>query len=277
MRAARERASLEAALSLWRGRALAEVAYESFAQGEIARLEELRLIAHEQLLEMRLAQGGHALVIPELERLAAAHPSRERVISMLMLALYRGGRQADALDLYQHGRRRLDEDLGLSPHRRCDACKRRSCARTLSWRFLLRLRGWRRRLRALQATVRSPPSSRGPRRLLVPRACLCHQRRQSGEARISLGWKRWPPIRPFSWSPSSGRPAWARHPRDRACARSGRPCSGRRAFRLLGTPHLARPSPLHHRPRFGCRRNPGRKCTRRRCRALRDSRHVARP
>jgi DNA-binding SARP family transcriptional activator len=109
------RADLEVALALWRGLPLADLAFESFAQAEIARLEELHLLAQEQLLDLRLAEGEHALVVPELERLAVAHPSRERLVSMLMLALYRSGRQADALDTYQRARHRLDDELGLEP------------------------------------------------------------------------------------------------------------------------------------------------------------------
>ena len=106
---------LDDALAWWRGPALADVAFESFAQGEIARLEELRLVALEQRAEARLAQGEHALLVPELEQLAAEHPSRERLLSLLMTALYGAGRQADALAVYDRGRRRLDEELGLQP------------------------------------------------------------------------------------------------------------------------------------------------------------------
>jgi DNA-binding SARP family transcriptional activator len=106
---------LDDALALWRGRPLADVAFESFAQGEIARLEELRLVAFEERIDARPAAGEHALVVGELEHLAAEHPSRERLISLLMLALYRSGRQTDALELYTQTRRRLDTELGLEP------------------------------------------------------------------------------------------------------------------------------------------------------------------
>ena len=106
---------LDDALGLWRGPALADVAFESFAQGEIARLEELRLAAIEERIDARLSAGEHLLVVAELEQLAAEHPSRERLLGLLMLALYRCGRQSDALEVYTRSRRRLDAELGLEP------------------------------------------------------------------------------------------------------------------------------------------------------------------
>jgi DNA-binding SARP family transcriptional activator/ABC-type branched-subunit amino acid transport system substrate-binding protein/streptogramin lyase len=106
---------LDEALALWRGPALADFVYESFAQEEIARLEELRLGALEERLEAELALGRHAEVVAELEALLARHPLRERLRGQLMLALYRSGRQAEALEVYQRGRRALAEELGLEP------------------------------------------------------------------------------------------------------------------------------------------------------------------
>jgi DNA-binding SARP family transcriptional activator len=103
------------ALALWRGPALADFAYESFAQAEIARLEELRLTALEERVEADLALGRHAAVAAELEGLVARHPLRERLRGQLMLALYRSGRQAAALETYQVARRLLDGELGLEP------------------------------------------------------------------------------------------------------------------------------------------------------------------
>jgi DNA-binding SARP family transcriptional activator len=105
------------ALGLWRGSALGDLSYEEFAQGEAARLEELRLVALEELADARLARGVHAELIPELERLVAEHPLRERLRGRLMLALYRSGRQADALAVYQDGRRALVDELGIEPGR----------------------------------------------------------------------------------------------------------------------------------------------------------------
>ena len=106
---------LRDALALWRGDALAEFTYEPFAQDEIARLEELRTIALEERLEADLALGRHTAVLGELEALVREHPLRERLRGQLMLALYRCGRQADALEVYRQTRETLDEELGLSP------------------------------------------------------------------------------------------------------------------------------------------------------------------
>ena len=112
---AQARRLLDDALGLWRGPALADVAFESFAQGEIARLDELRLAALEERIDTRLSAGEHPLVVAELEQLAAEFPSRERLVELLMLALYRCGRQSEALAVYTQNRRRLGEELGLDP------------------------------------------------------------------------------------------------------------------------------------------------------------------
>jgi DNA-binding SARP family transcriptional activator/tetratricopeptide (TPR) repeat protein len=103
------------ALALWRGPPLAEFAYHRFAQSEIARLEELRLTCLERRLEEDLEGGQHAAVVGELEWLVHEHALRERLRGQLMLALYRSGRQAEALDVYQAGRRLLADELGLEP------------------------------------------------------------------------------------------------------------------------------------------------------------------
>jgi DNA-binding SARP family transcriptional activator len=107
--------ALREALAIWRGPPLADFRYEAFARDEIARLEELRLIAHEQRLEADLARGRHAQAVPELEVLVRDHPLRESLRRLLMLALYRAGRQADALAAYQAARKTLVEELGLDP------------------------------------------------------------------------------------------------------------------------------------------------------------------
>ena len=104
------------ALSLWRGPALADFTHDSFAQNEIARLEEARVSALEERIEADLALGRHAELVGELESLVAVHPLRERLRGQLMLALYRSGRQAEALAAYQAARRQLDEELGLEPN-----------------------------------------------------------------------------------------------------------------------------------------------------------------
>ncbi|MFL5857883.1 MAG: BTAD domain-containing putative transcriptional regulator, partial [Solirubrobacteraceae bacterium] len=103
------------ALALWRGPPLGDFAYEPFARGQIARLEELRWAALEQRIDADLASGRHAELVGELEALVAEHPLRERLRCQLMLALYRSGRQAEALDAYRCARRDLSEQLGLEP------------------------------------------------------------------------------------------------------------------------------------------------------------------
>ena len=109
--------SLRKALALWRGQPLADLAYESFAQAEIGRLEELRLAALEEQIEADLALGRHADVIAELEGLIAQSPLRERLRAQLMLALYRSGRQAEALEVYRKARQVLVDQLGIEPGR----------------------------------------------------------------------------------------------------------------------------------------------------------------
>ena len=111
-----ERASrlLREALELWRGPALAEFGEEPFSRAEAGRLEDLRLAALEERIEADLALGRHHELAGELEALIAAHPHRERLRAQLMLALYRSGRQAEALEAYRDGRAALDE-LGIEP------------------------------------------------------------------------------------------------------------------------------------------------------------------
>ena len=103
------------ALGLWRGAPLSDFAYEPFAQQEIARLEELRAVALEERIEAQLALGRHAQVVGDLEALVREHPLRERIRGLLMVALYRCGRQAEALETYREGARRLRDELGLEP------------------------------------------------------------------------------------------------------------------------------------------------------------------
>ena len=101
------------ALAMWRGEALADMAYEPFAQDEISRLEGERLDALEDRVEADLSLGEHRELVAELEALARRHPNRERLLGQLMIALYRSGRQADALEAYRAGRHALQEQLGL--------------------------------------------------------------------------------------------------------------------------------------------------------------------
>ena len=107
---------LRDALSLWRGPALADFAYERFAHTAIARLEEIRLAALELRIQADLALGRHDELVGELEALVAEHPLRERLRAYLMTALYRSGRQAEALDAYQDARLALLDELGIDPN-----------------------------------------------------------------------------------------------------------------------------------------------------------------
>ena len=108
-------ALLREALALWRGPPLADLAYEDFATSAIARLEEARLAALEERIDADLQLGRQTALVGELEELVARHPQRERLRGQLMLALYRSGRQAEALEAYQTGRRALVEELGIEP------------------------------------------------------------------------------------------------------------------------------------------------------------------
>ena len=107
--------TLREALALWRGPALSDFAYDDFVDAEASRLEELRLLALEQRIEADLELGTGPELVPELESLVAAHPLRERLRADLMLALYRAGRQADALAVFRDARRLLADELGLEP------------------------------------------------------------------------------------------------------------------------------------------------------------------
>lgn len=103
------------ALAAWRGDPLADLAGERLAQADIARLAGLRLAALEAWADAEVAAGNHAAILPDLERLVAGHPLSEGLRASLMRALYRAGRQSDALQAYRDGRRRLAEELGIDP------------------------------------------------------------------------------------------------------------------------------------------------------------------
>jgi DNA-binding SARP family transcriptional activator/tetratricopeptide (TPR) repeat protein len=113
--AAEAAATLRRALSLWRGPALADFRFDPFAQAEITRLEELRLVCIEERIEAELALGAAGELVGELQRLTVEQPLRERLRGQLMLALYRSDRQADALAVYRELRELFDEELGLEP------------------------------------------------------------------------------------------------------------------------------------------------------------------
>ena len=107
--------SARQALALFRGEPLADIAEEPFAGAEIRRLGELRLVAAELAIDSDLAAGRHQEIVGEIEALLAEHPLRERVHAQLLLALYRGGRQAEALEAYRHARATLVDEIGIEP------------------------------------------------------------------------------------------------------------------------------------------------------------------
>ena len=117
-------AKLREALALWRGPALADFAYDEFARNEVDRLDELRLGGIERRIDLELALGHHDDLVPELEALVRAYPLRERLRGYLMVALYRSGRQAEALDAYRDARTTLRDELGLEPSEELQALQR---------------------------------------------------------------------------------------------------------------------------------------------------------
>ena len=121
---ARAATQLREALALWRGDVLDDVRDELYAQAEIARLNELRLEVLEERIEADLALGRHESVVPELETLVGEHSHRERLCRQLMIALYRSGRQAEALAAYANARRTLSDELGLEPGHELRALER---------------------------------------------------------------------------------------------------------------------------------------------------------
>src|SRR6187200_1815910 len=155
--------ALREALALWRGPALADFLYEPFAQTQIARLEELRTVVVEERIEADLALGRHVELVSELEALVQSERLRERPRAQLMLALYRSGRQADALAAYRDTRATLVEELGLEPGEELKALERRILAldparrgRTELPGSLTSFVGRRRELEQVQALVRRP-------------------------------------------------------------------------------------------------------------------------
>ena len=181
------------AFALWRGPPLADFAYEGFAQQEIARLEELHLTAVELRIEAELALGQHARLIGELETLVERHPFRERLRAQLMLALYRAGRQTEALEAYQTGAERRSSKRSASNQARscerwsapCSPKTRRSTGRPPPTSRRLN----RGRLHA------EPPDGERPRARSPLRPCA---RRGSGCSLVALGaggGRRGPPRR----------------------------------------------------------------------------------
>jgi YVTN family beta-propeller protein len=153
--------TLRAALDLWRGRALADVAEVPFARAESARLEEIRVAALEDRIDADIALGRSAEVVGELEGLVRLHPYRERLRGQLMLALYRSGRQADALGAYRDARTTLANELGLEPGDDLRELERRMLAHDPT------LAGPRK-----ESIAESPPATARRRRLAVVAAAI---------------------------------------------------------------------------------------------------------
>ena len=106
---------LREALALWRGGVLSDLVFEPLPAAEVARIEELRLVASEAQVEAALALGHDGVLVAELHALVSRYPLRERLRAQLMLALYRLGRQAEAIDAYLQGKELLAEQLGVDP------------------------------------------------------------------------------------------------------------------------------------------------------------------
>ena len=123
---------IDAALMLWRGPPLAEVSFDDFAQAEIRRLEELRLGGLETRTDAYLQLGRHRQIIGELRAMLTQEPTRERIAAQLMLALYRSGRQAEALEIYQRTRLHLTGQLGLQPGPALESLQRQILHHSLS-------------------------------------------------------------------------------------------------------------------------------------------------
>lgn len=167
---------LSAALTLWRGPALADFTYEPFAQRAISALEELRIQAMEDRIEADLALGRAADLVPELEQLIGDHPFRERLRGSLMLALYRSGRQATPSRRTATPARCWSRSWASNPALRCVSSKRRSCGRTPCSRH------------RPTAPVLGPLAPRGP-------GCLASAARLPSPSSTS------PPWRPRAWMP----------------------------------------------------------------------------
>ena len=151
--AGRPASAAREALALFRGDPLADLAEQPFADSEIRRLEELRLAATELAIDADLASGHHQELIGELDALVAENPLRERLHAQRMLALYRCGRQAEALEAYRHARAALVEQIGASLRPSSGTCTARSCARIRRWT-------WRPSPSSSRASSMRPPHRR---------------------------------------------------------------------------------------------------------------------
>ena len=198
--------TLRQALELWRSGVLADLAGYAFTRPEAARLEELRLAALEARIDADLALGRHDTLTGELERLAAEHPLRERLHGQLMLALYRCGRQAEALAAYRRARDLLASELGIDPAEPLRRLHASVLAHdpALDWNDRRQGPAEVHRADAGPPAASPAPERRGPGRLR-PAACWAGG---SGAAAACwwLAWRsRSPPLRPSSRWPGRGR------------------------------------------------------------------------
>ena len=252
--AAAAAAALGEALALWRGPALAGFD-EPFARPEAARLEELHLACLEERIAADLALGRAADLIGELEALVARNPLRERLREQQMLALYRSGRQAEALGAYQAARRVLDEELGLEPSASLRELERRMLqqdpsletpAQAVTWRPPSAAPGARRAPagRAADPTASGSPA-RWPRRWPARRPSCCWVARRVRASRRSASRSRWRPPPPARSSGAASASSSTARPR-RTCPSS---------TRLPGP--RARPAETRWWPRSRSARRPG--------------------
>ena len=185
---------LDQALSLWRGPALVEFADEPFAAAEAARLDELRLVAMERRFDIDLAVGAHAELVGQLRAFTALHPLRERPRGQLMLALYRCGRQAEALEAFTDVPQLLEDELGLEPSDR--------------------LRAQQAAILRQAAELDGPPLLPSSSTEARPTSSFAARTRQRRRRASSVGWTTSPRRPPGSarrgWSRSPGSAVWAR-------------------------------------------------------------------
>ena len=219
--------ALREALGLWRGPVLADMADEPFTQAERQRLEELRLAALEDRLAAELALGGHAAAVAELGELVGRFPFRERLHGLLMLALYRSGRQAEALQAFQAARRTLGEELGIDPSpwlRMLEADILRQ-APALDWIPPTGHAGQPPPVEAAEppvaAPVTAPPYPAGEGELVGRDGQLALLDRTLAGAAAGRGGWYW-----SLGSRASARPGWPRRPRDRPRRRTCGWCGG---------------------------------------------------
>ena len=210
-------ALLGEALALWRGDVLSDLGPPDFADAAVARLGELRVVAEETAMAAALALGQHREMVGRLQELVAAHPFHERLCGQLMLALYRSGRQVDALSVYAETKQRLGEELGLDPSPDLQALEtavlRQDPALLLSVDATTRsTEGGRQSDPRLGHPSRgSPPMPCSPRSGGPPwSAGTPGSRRRRGPGRrhatVGGGWSRW--AGPRVWASRDSRPSW---------------------------------------------------------------------